>query len=1073
MGVRQGQPAATTASAPPMPSTLSSTSSTTSASSPSTSLPASPSAMQISSSAPNAASATTTAAPSGSLKRSRSVKGQASSTDSASAPSSSKDAGEIENIPIIATRLTTSSHHSANKSFIPKPSKAGKRPKLSPQTSLPSSSVAGPSINPTRMAVDAPPTNLKKAASKVKGKASVARPAIPSTVARPATASTSSVAVRAPPTRAVLFVNDSDNEEAPEEIELGRRYEKVVGIQYYRGLTGVNENVMIERDPHNPYDRNAIKVSNLGRQQVGHIPRATALVLAPLIDGNRLRVEGVVTGPRGQYDLPLMLCFYTTVANRALVLAHFERHGFDMAGQRPVVPAPAAPRRNQALEAWESILGRSTAVMPQSSSQIVEQFAMSLERMGEMKEGPQPANLITKLLPYQRQGLHWLMTSEHPAPPTREKVSQFWVIRNDLVGNERRDVYQNLATFTVQSAAPRLSRGCILADDMGLGKTMQVLALICSDPNGRGMVDKPLISDPTYSKTTLVVCPLSVIGNWTEHIDRHVQPGAMTYYVYHGPNKNADPAFLASHDVVITTYTMLTYSKDLQEIRRGLHAVKWRRVVLDEGHNIRNKKTKQAEAACALDAERRIILSGTPIQNSLEDLFSLTRFLRYAPFDEYHWFNRTLTRPVKQRNQTGINNLRILMSQICLRRTKTMKLNGKPILELPPCTLYLHRLQFKYDDEKSTYNALMAEFERNFDLYVDGEGQQSYANILEVLMRLRQTCDHISLLGARKVLVQKAVARVFQRVGKTSGDEKITINDEEMRRLLDILRENAEEDCAVCLDTLNRPVVTRCGHFFCHECIVGVINAQRAQDSPCPMCRAPLKENLLIELPPPSADDHSSEADEESNEVDTMVKNSNQEESIFGERKRSSKIDALVELLQTAITNDPTNKAIVFSQWAKMLDEIEPFLISAGIKFVRCDGNMSRRDRNESINTFKSDRKVHVFLATLKSASEGLNLTEANMVIMTDPWWNNAAEAQAIDRCNRLGQTRPVNVFRLVVQGTVEERVLDVQQRKIRLVNEAFGDAPVSVQQSRGREQRLEDLKILLGRKDATATSTN
>ena len=177
-------------------------------------------------------------------------------------------------------------------------------------------------------------------------------------------------------------------------------------------------------------------------------------------------------------------------------------------------------------------------------------------------------------------------------------------------------MYFNTATNTATETAPIISPCALLADDMGLGKTIQILSLILSDPTGANVVEFPTtIINPDSAKTTLIVCPLSVMGNWTEQIERHVKPGCMTYYVYHGTSRNSSPKFLKEFDVVITTCmcafaisfamcTILiatpldqTLSATLNKKGSGLQAIRWRRIVLDEGHIIRNHKSKMAQAA--------------------------------------------------------------------------------------------------------------------------------------------------------------------------------------------------------------------------------------------------------------------------------------------------------------------------------------------------------------------------------------------------------------------------------------------------------------------------------------------
>ncbi|HVZ86386.1 MAG TPA: DEAD/DEAH box helicase [Polyangia bacterium] len=150
----------------------------------------------------------------------------------------------------------------------------------------------------------------------------------------------------------------------------------------------------------------------------------------------------------------------------------------------------------------------------------------------------------------------------------------------------------------------------------------------------------------------------------------------------------------------------------------------------------------------------------------------------------------------------------------------------------------------------------------------------------------------------------------------------------------------------------------------------------------------------------------------------------------------SSKVEALVEALETAVAEN--HKALVFSQWTSLLDLIEPALERAELSFTRLDG--STRDRGEVVARFQADDGPPVMLVSLKAGGSGLNLTAADHVFLCDPWWNPAVEAQAADRTHRIGQTRPVFVYRLVATGTVEERILALQDSKRALMDAALGD---------------------------------
>jgi superfamily II DNA or RNA helicase len=150
--------------------------------------------------------------------------------------------------------------------------------------------------------------------------------------------------------------------------------------------------------------------------------------------------------------------------------------------------------------------------------------------------------------------------------------------------------------------------------------------------------------------------------------------------------------------------------------------------------------------------------------------------------------------------------------------------------------------------------------------------------------------------------------------------------------------------------------------------------------------------------------------------------------------KSSSKVRSLVEALETAAADG--HRALVFSQWTSLLDLIEPELQRAGLGFIRLDG--STQDRGAVTRAFQAPDGPPVLLMSLKAGGTGLTLTAADHVFLVDPWWNPAVEDQAADRAHRIGQERPVFVYRLVAQGTVEERILALQETKRALFEAAL-----------------------------------
>jgi SNF2 family DNA or RNA helicase len=167
----------------------------------------------------------------------------------------------------------------------------------------------------------------------------------------------------------------------------------------------------------------------------------------------------------------------------------------------------------------------------------------------------------------------------------------------------------------------------------------------------------------------------------------------------------------------------------------------------------------------------------------------------------------------------------------------------------------------------------------------------------------------------------------------------------------------------------------------------------------------------------------------------------------------SAKLDVLVSHLSEVL--EEGHKAIVFSQFVKLLDRVRGALDGLGVAYEYLDGRT--RDRDARVDRFQNDPNCQLFLVSLKAGGVGLNLTAAEYVFLLDPWWNPAIEAQAIDRAHRIGQTRQVFAYRLIAEGTIEEKVLELQDRKRGLADAILGEDATGLKQL-----TREDLELLL-----------
>nr|GLL28836.1 helicase-like transcription factor CHR28 [Ipomoea trifida] len=635
---------------------------------------------------------------------------------------------------------------------------------------------------------------------------------------------------------------------------------------------------------------------------------------------------------------------------------------------------------------------------------------------------------------------------------------------------------------------------------------------------------------------TLVVCPTSVLRQWSDELHNKVTSKAnLSVLVYHGSNRTKDPLELAKYDVVVTTYAIvsmevpkqrlvededdetgkrsegsmeLSYSKKrknppssgkkssklkkgtdselLDTYTRPLARVAWFRVVLDEAQYIKNHKTQVARACWGLRAKRRWCLSGTPIQNAIDDLYSYFRFLRFDPYSSHKVFCASLKVPIQKNSSSGYKKLQAVLKTVMLRRTKGTHIDGEPIIALPPKRIELKKVEFT-DEERNFYCKLEADSRAQFAKYAAaGTVKQNYVNILLMLLRLRQACDHPLLVGGSN----------SSSVWRSSTDMAKKLPQEKQIELLNCL-EASLAICGVCNDPPEDAVVSICGHVFCNQCICEQLTGD---DTHCPAqnCKMPLsvssvfsksilvgslsdQPNVVTDLDCPGSrpcktSDFSSmgcssyDSSKIKAALEVLLSLSKPQESTprivsrCDQGQMSCSGDSQVKMnLDTngyskCSTKIAGEKALVFSQWTGMLDLLEACLKTSSIQYRRLDGTMSIVARDKAVKDFNTIPEVTVMIMSLKAASLGLNLVSACHVLLLDLWWNPTTEDQAIDRAHRIGQTRPVTVLRLTVKDTVEDRILALQQKKREMVASAFGEDENGARQTRLTTEDLEYL---------------
>lgn len=427
-----------------------------------------------------------------------------------------------------------------------------------------------------------------------------------------------------------------------------------------------------------------------------------------------------------------------------------------------------------------------------------------------------------------------------------------------------------------------------------LGKTVQLLAIVQSDANFENNRENNSDANEgnanTTNNSTLVVAPLSLLHQWQEEIENKTSLSCRLHYGDKNKNTSANGSY-DYVDVVLTTYGTLQAEfrsqRDAGTDKRmpakkttilPLLSRNWKRVILDECHIIKNHSTMVAKACCLLRAERRWAVSGTIIQNSLEDVFSLMRFLRHEPFCEHAFWSNAVTKTPDF--SVALNRVKKILSPIMIRRTKeTRDKTGELILTLPDIDSKSVVVQFSLE-ERQFYEAL---YRKSFDIFKgfvrSGTASSSWLKIFSLLHRLRQTCSHVALTvkshlddgewtsniaqsssgndngsqaSTKKVVKEKdkdSIDKSFledllKKFQCMQNDSAKTIPSQEKKydsddtkdeyaisvanMLNQAVQSNSSElneECPICLEniSMNDSAITPCLHIFCKKCLTGFL----------------------------------------------------------------------------------------------------------------------------------------------------------------------------------------------------------------------------------------------------------
>ena len=627
---------------------------------------------------------------------------------------------------------------------------------------------------------------------------------------------------------------------------------------------------------------------------------------------------------------------------------------------------------------------------------------------------------------------------------------------------------------------------------MGLGKTIEMLSLIHthrnpvakSDPTvPRALPRLPKNSAATEPApyTTLVVAPMSLLAQWQSEAEKASKDGTLKVMLYYGTEKavnlqklcsasngaNAPNVVITSYGVVLAEYGQVVKQDGNSGSHGGIFSLDYFRIILDEAHYIKNRQSKTAKACYELSAKHRWVLTGTPIVNRLEDLFSLVRFLRVEPWANFSFWKTFITVPFESGEFIrALDVVQTVLEPLVLRRTKDMKTpDGQALVPLPPRSIEVEKIQLS-EDERQVYDLIYARARSVFNANAEkGTLLKSYTTIFAQILRLRQSCCHPVLTRNANLVADEEDAAVASDLANGLADdmdlnsliERFTSEgDEDVNRyganVLKQIQDEADAECPICSEEpMIEQAVTGCWHSACKECLVNYINHQRDKGElpRCFNCREPISARDVFEV---VRHDHEVDADGAPTGTQTP-RISLRRIGLSG----SAKTQALLGHLKSIRKQDKGMKSVVFSQFTSFLDLIEPALARDHIPFLRFDGSMNQKLRATTLTEFVNSPKPYVLLLSLRAGGVGLNLTCAKRVFMMDPWWSFAVEAQAIDRVHRMGQDSEVKVTRFVVNGSIEEKMLRIQERK-KFIASSLG----MMSDEEKKTQRIEDIKELL-----------
>ncbi|KAE8125147.1 hypothetical protein FH972_019981 [Carpinus fangiana] len=811
-------------------------------------------------------------------------------------------------------------------------------------------------------------------------------------------------------------IQDSPPQSPAETYMLGFIIANIVGIQYYSGTISGREMVGLVREPLNPHDSNAIKVLNTRTVQVGHIERSVAAVLAPLIDAHTILVEGIVPNTRAsgnRFKIPCQIHVFSRIEASEAV-----KSAISGAGLHLISDSDASFTLSEAMVVKEQ---KKVGKEFKSVDEIFKLVDENVSKKGALEPLEPPKDVIkSELFVHQKEGLGWLVHRENS-----DELPPFW--------EEKDGSYVNVLTNYHTNVRPEPLRGGVFADDMGLGKTLTLLSLIAFDKCGSALASAMHSASLEVEKSD----EMGEEGSGKKgKKGRSSKKGALS----RKKRKTGDVRLdgnVKGKSVSLCDKSFCDFGSKTTLIVCPPSVFSTWITQLEEHTWLRKLKVYMYYGNRTTDV---VELKKYDIVLTTYSTLATEYRCSESPMKKIEWWRVILDEAhlIKNVNAQQSRAVTDLMAKRRWVVTGTPIQNGS--FDLFSLMTFL---RFEPFSIRSYWQSLV---QRPL-----AQGNQKGLSRLQVLMAtisLRRTKEK-GLIGLPPKIIETCYVELSREerelYDKMEGEAKSAfryyINAGNMMRnysaVLSILLRLRQIciDLALCPSDLKSLLPSQNIEGF----YTGVIELSLSHTHykryhclhPCD----------LFSAPPETSDND-----------DTGVPSS--------KTTTSSKVSALLKFLMESRDQNPATKSVVFSQFRKMLLLLEKPLKAAGFKILRLDGSMNAKRRTQVIEEFgvPGQDGPTVLLASLKASGTGINLTAASRVYLLEPWWNPAVEDQAMDRVHRIGQKENVKIVRLIARNSIEERIVELQERKKQLAREAFGGRGPKDR----REIGLDDLRALM-----------